>query len=345
MTNQQLNGFSQLKNKFFFIKLGISVVLISLIIFNFDLNMVFQYIKEANTLWVFLGCLVYIVSIITLALRWKIILNVQGVFIPYFRLLRIYFIAFFFNNFLPSTIGGDVMRVYLAGQDTSQYEKCTASVFTERLIGFTAIAIIATIGFFLVIGKLSLNVLILVLVPFLLISLCGSLVVFSRRGNKLMHYLVHFIPWEKFREKLNNVIGGFEIINHQWRLAVWVFTISLFYQFLIIIFSYFIAESINLNMHFFDLFASIPTVAILGMLPSINGLGIKESGFIYLFKQLGQRDGTPVAAENAIAYSALLMGTVILISLIGGILFFIETRSEEYKNFKRNKSKSSLDKV
>src|SRR5262245_39580918 len=63
------------------------------------------------------------------AYRWHVLLKPQGVRVPYRKMAAFYFLGMYFNFFLPSTIGGDVFRIYYLNKETGRLSASTASVF------------------------------------------------------------------------------------------------------------------------------------------------------------------------------------------------------------------------
>jgi len=84
-----------------------------------------------------------ILSVIFLSFRWHIILRGYQFESRVSRLIGYYMIGMFFNNFLPSTIGGDVIRVYKISNDIENRTTGLASVIIERLMGIAATVFMA----------------------------------------------------------------------------------------------------------------------------------------------------------------------------------------------------------
>ena len=72
---------------------------------------------------------VYLGSMLLVAWRWQLLLRADGVRVSLLRLTRYYLIGFFFNNFLPSSIGGDVARVMYAARQTGSVTHSFSAVF------------------------------------------------------------------------------------------------------------------------------------------------------------------------------------------------------------------------
>ena len=76
-------------------------------------------------------------------LKWMVFLKERGTSVSLFRLLNLYFIGKFFNNFMPSMVGGDLMRTYLLGRTQDEFQSQSfASVFMERLTGLIALILL-----------------------------------------------------------------------------------------------------------------------------------------------------------------------------------------------------------
>jgi hypothetical protein len=84
---------------------------------------------------------------------------------------------------------------------------------------------------------------------------------------------------------------------------------------------------VGLGVAFTDFLVCVPVVATLGMLPSINGLGLREGGFVYLLTHLGRADGTILSANEAFSFSLLVLLANICISFLGGLIFLVRRQA------------------
>jgi len=126
-------------------KILISAVLIVYLFFirKVDISGVVSSLKGVNFLWLMAGLALLGLGRLITARRWQVILSSQRINVPLGTLLKSLFTANFFNLFLPSTIGGDAMRIY----DISRYSRrpgtSVATILIERIMGIFALAIIA----------------------------------------------------------------------------------------------------------------------------------------------------------------------------------------------------------
>jgi len=92
--------------------------------------------------------LLTVLAMVVSAYKWQLILTEPGMETPKLGfLLRIYFIGLFFNNFLPSGMGGDVVRIALTARKTGT-AVAAASVVTERIWASLGLIVLCLIGFF-----------------------------------------------------------------------------------------------------------------------------------------------------------------------------------------------------
>jgi len=96
-----------------------------------------------DLLWV---ALLFIISRIAIVLRWHVLLKSGGIDIRFKDSLSLTFTGLFATNFLPTTIGGDLVR--LAGAMQLGYDRavCLASIAADRLIGMLGMAMTTPIG-------------------------------------------------------------------------------------------------------------------------------------------------------------------------------------------------------
>lgn len=98
-------------------------------------------------LWVFGAALgIFVIGQIMVGLRWWLLLRTQSIFIAFWAAVRLHFLGLFYNNFMPSSVGGDLIRAWYVTRHTDKKFEAALSVFVDRAIGLLSTLIIA--GFF-----------------------------------------------------------------------------------------------------------------------------------------------------------------------------------------------------
>jgi len=93
------------------IKIVVSVALLTLLFSRVDGRRLWTIARHASIAWLAAAMVVYFLNVLASVWRWRLLLRAQDVQMPARTLLGSYLVATFFNNFLPSNVGGDVIRI------------------------------------------------------------------------------------------------------------------------------------------------------------------------------------------------------------------------------------------
>ena len=93
---------------------------------------------------VFAGTLgIFGLSQLLIGVRWWLLLRAQGIFISYWATVRLYLLGWFYNNVMPSSVGGDLVRLWYVTKHTDKKFEAALSVLVDRMIGLISTLIIA----------------------------------------------------------------------------------------------------------------------------------------------------------------------------------------------------------
>jgi uncharacterized protein (TIRG00374 family) len=262
--------------------------------------------------------LVYVATVVVISLRWQMLLVSQKAHVPFRRTLSLYFIGFFFNNFLPTSIGGDIYRAVGAGQATGRRAVCAASVLVERLMGMLAVATLAILAAVLLVRQAADG-------PIRALTLgFGALIVllvalfFHRRTFHVLEALAGRISLWGLEKKLLRLSQALDLYRSQRAVLLAVFLASIAYQLLIVVFSYLVGRALGLGISFRYFMLCVPFTVIISLVPiSINGVGIREGGYVFLLSKIGH------SSSEAVSLSLLIYALSLLVSLIGGLLYLL----------------------
>src|SRR5207253_2227117 len=96
---------------------------------------VWGIVRAASVSWLGAALVLYLLTVLLSAWRWGLLLDAQGVDVPFTFLTNSFLVAFFFNNFLPSNIGGDVIRIRDTSRAAGSKTLATTVVLIDRGIG------------------------------------------------------------------------------------------------------------------------------------------------------------------------------------------------------------------
>lgn len=121
------------------LRLALTLALLAFLLGRVELRAVGAALRAADGRLLLLALLLYLCAILSHALKWGVLLRAQGVAVPWSALLRYTFVGLFFNNLLPSAVGGDVMRGYGMALYTRRGADAAVSVVVDRLVGLIAL--------------------------------------------------------------------------------------------------------------------------------------------------------------------------------------------------------------
>jgi uncharacterized protein (TIRG00374 family) len=258
------------------IKLVVSAGLILILVWNVDWSEIHSNLSKLNTTLAVAAVLILILQYPLSAWKWQKSLALHGVKYPLGYLLRILCIAFFFNNFLPSAIGGDTYRAYRTFGHASRYAYPISAVIVERVLGLfaliffgymSAVVLVATGAFEF---KKELTIISVGLILGAILLLAFWKIGFLERLSHRLRGLSKLEPvWESARA-----------VRANRRHLVTLVGLSLLFQFLAIVSITLLFSALNLPGRFFESGFTAAAAGVAGMIPlSINGIGIVEGSF------------------------------------------------------------------
>ncbi len=128
------------------VKITVSLVLIVYALRSVDISAILKAMQLASFYFILIALLLIAIGFIISALRWQILLKAQHIDISMFQLIKFYLVGSFFNNFLPTTIGGDIMRSYDVSKTSKSLAQSFAGIIVERLTGMFAMITYAFAG-------------------------------------------------------------------------------------------------------------------------------------------------------------------------------------------------------
>ena len=276
----------------------------------------------STALWLAGAMALTLLSIVLSAWRWQTVLHAMGRPAPLRRLLSHYLAGQFVANVLPTTIGGDVLRVSRLARDNGRVPDSFASVVLERLTGWLVLPLITFLG-------LALNPPLQDLGRATQIAFslaCGTLVALVLLLVAVAAHRWGDIDADKgWRRFLAAVTLGLDRLRAQPRQAFSVIAVGFAYQLTLIAAAVMAARALGIPAAGpTALLAFFPAVAIAQVLPiSISGLGVREGLFALFLRPLG------VPTAQAVALGILLYVLNLLVSLLGAPAFAVGGRSRD----------------
>lgn len=275
--------------------------------------------EAAAAAWVGVGVALLVGATVLAALRWQRVLVALEMPSTLPPLLAHSWAGQFVANFLPSTVGGDVLRVARLASSTGRAPVSFASVVLERLTGFFVLPFITFVALLVHPDLLDLGRASGIAVVVSLGTVVAAIGVVVLAANpRLGRALADRENWLRFAGAIH--LGIERIRRHPGALLSIVGT-ALAYQVAIVVAAWTAAQALDIAISWFAVMAFIPVVAMTQVLPiSVNGLGLREGALVLLLGPLG------VATGQAVALGLLLYVMNLAVSLLGAPAFAVGAR-------------------
>ena len=295
----------------FAIKIAVSATLLVLALRKLDFMDLWKHLHHIEIWWLVAAIAILIVQLCLATARWQVINCATANTASFVRLFQFMWVGTFFNQTLPSTIGGDAMRIMLLARDGESWSNSIYSVLVDRIIGVFALAITVAAALpwaFELIADAEARLL-LVLIGF---GVFGGFAAFVslRCANQSP-----LMRWKPVRHLTQMAIltGKILLVPHK---TLKLLVLSLFINFLTILAAWSLAKTAGSQFQFVQALVLIPPVLLITTLPiSIAGWGVRETAMALAFSYVGlpQSDGVVIS---------LLFGvSLAFLGVIGGIVW------------------------
>lgn len=295
----------------------VTIVLMGFILGTVDIDDLINSFKSVNLLYLILIYSTLSLTTLLCSYKWMLLLRAQAIScIPFSRLLALYFIGAFFNSFLPTEVGGDVVRSYEVGKTSGKHLESLAAVAMDRLTGFSMLIFYGMLGLFLnwsLAHELKLTYIVLG-VCVIIVTLITLLV--NRSFGRWFKKLISFQQLQKIVDKLHSLYEAFYLYKKNVAVLLKVMVISAVFQFYTIWFTYALMQCLSIDLSFSKMILVVPVITILGMLPiTISGIGVREGAFVYIFSHMG------IPPAQSLVLALLYRFALIFYALIGGVVY------------------------
>jgi len=301
------------------LKLLISLALLGLLFYlqRGTIEDTIRSIRMIDRNFLLAGSLAYVAGIAVVSLRLNILMSAQALRVGCGKTAYLTYMGYFFNNFLPTSVGGDLVKAYYASNMTGEKVRSFISVFMDRFLGVTTLLMLAAIS--LVFSDIAAGNKPLVWFTLALFTaLVFALTIFFNKGlARVFSPVARLAERFKLKKKLVEAYDAIHSFKDKKKALIFSMAISLAAQIICFSSVFFFSRGMGVPVEFKTVLVIMPLVSILSMLPSINGLGIREGAICVLFSPY-------IGKENALALSMLWLFVLLIVSVIGGICYLFK---------------------
>jgi uncharacterized membrane protein YbhN (UPF0104 family) len=307
------------------LRVVVSIGLLYVLLSRVDRGALWTSIRRASVPWLLVALGVYFVHVLTSAWRWRLLLGAQNVHVTQRDLLSSLLVAYFFNNFLPSNVGGDVVRIRDTARPARSRTIATLVILTDRILGVIGLFLVAAVAStvaFETRGSAGAPILPGWLWAMLVAgTVAVSPAVLSPKAlGRLLSPLIRLHP-EWVTERLDTLMQTLHRFRARPGVLATCFTGAVIVQSLLVVYYLAVGYALDLPVSVWDLAVIVPVSLVVQMLPvSLNGFGLREATFSFYFTRIG------LPVQVGVLLSLVAAGLAMFFSLSGAAVYMTRSR-------------------
>ena len=300
----------------FGIKAAVTFVLLALVLNAVDIGPVLARFTQIAWLWAFVAAAALAAQLVVSGIRWYYVCRILDMPLSRIEAVKLMMIGHFFSQTLPSSVGGDAVRIWLVSRSGTAVGKAISSVFCDRILGLALLLtlIACTIPFYparATSPELGTSL------PLILGFLMGGLLLGIMFGPAVLW------PFKVFRAgKVGHQLAvDLRRIFFGSRTSAGLAALGITVHIGVVVTAFALARALGVSIGFLECMAVIPPVMLAAVLPiSIAGWGVREGAMVV---SLGWLD---VPTDAALAVSVSFGLLQLLLAVPGGAIWAFSTR-------------------
>jgi glycosyltransferase 2 family protein len=286
------------------------------LIWKIDLGRTLRVIADADPWYLLLALALMVVTILPMAWRWQLLLRAKGVDDEMPWLTRAYFVSYAAGQILPTSVGGDAVRIYeTARRHPGHGDTGAATVLLERAIGGAATLVLAAVGFLLAVGHYDVGAYLWIEAFFVVATIVLGFLLFSRRARPLLRLGRPLLA----AVRLDRLVSRVYVAMHSYRdhvgVLLTVFAATLGIQAVRVLAIWLSGEAVGIDLSPRPYYVMGPLLFLVMLIPfTVNGFAVRESFFVSFLGNLG------VDPDQAFAAGFLFFVITILMATPGAVI-------------------------
>ena len=287
---------------------------VAYLVWKIDLGETLDVLADADLAWFAVAVLIMVVTVPVLAARWRRLLTAHGISEPLRWLTRAYFVAYTAGQFLPTSLGGDAVRVVdTARRHPGRTADITGTVVLERGLGGAATVLLGAVGFLLSIGRYDVSAYLWLEGAFVFGTIVAGFLFFARSARPLLRRTLPLLQRVRLARPLQAFYEGVHHYRSRPRVLLVVFGITLAVQAVRILSIWACARAVGIDLDVRVYYVMGPLLFLVMLVPfTLNGIAVREAFFVSFLGSLG------VPADKAFAAGFLFFLVTLLLALPGG---------------------------
>jgi uncharacterized membrane protein YbhN (UPF0104 family) len=315
------------------VKAGVSVILLWILFSRLDVARLWSVARHASLPWLVAALALYLAMIVMSAWRWDLLLKAQGLVFPFARLVTSFLVATFFNNFLPSNIGGDVVRIADTAPAAGSKTLATTVVLLDRGLGLLGLVLVAAMGATAGPGLSQSGGGIgagMLWAGFAVAAMIATPALLMPNGLATVLKPLRVLHPEWVDQRIERITAALARFREAPAALGGCFAGAVAVQGLLVAFYLAVAHSMSMPINFAALAVIVPISFIVQMVPiSMNGFGVREATFGFYFGRLG------LPLESGVLVS-LMGAALMMVFSLSGAAAYISRRAHHHSTIARS---------
>ena len=285
-----------------------------------DVGRTAEILGDVDPWWFALSILIMTLTAMPMALRWQWMLAARGIADSFWWLTRSYFVSYTASQVLPTSIGGDAVRVLeTSRRHPGRIGDLTAIVLLERGLGGAATVLLGAIGFLLAIGRYDIGPYVWLELLFIVGTVVVALLFFARSVRPLLARAAPLLRRLRLDRPLRAFYDGVHAFRDHGRLLGTVFTLTFALQAIRVLSIWAAAKAVGIELSPLVYYVMGPLFFLVLIVPfTLNGLAVREAFFVSFLGQLH------VDADSAFAAGFLFFLVTVAMALPGAAILLWE---------------------
>ena len=306
------------------VRIGLTLLFTGLalgyLVWKIDIHQTIDILVDADLWWFALAVAIMIGTALPMALRWQWLMEAQHMPDRFWWLTRAYFVAYTAGQILPTSVGGDAMRVYeTSRRHGGRTADVTAIVLLERGLGGARTALLGAVGFVLALGTYDVGAYLWLEGLFVLGTFVLMFLFFARSARPLLIRTRPLLRKLRVERPMRAFYAGVHHFRGHVRLLVVVFVFTTAIQAVRVLSIWAAAEAVGIDLGPRIYYVMGPLFFLVLLVPfTINGFAVREAFFVSFLGSVG------VPADQAFAAGFLFFLVSAALALPGAAILLWE---------------------
>jgi glycosyltransferase 2 family protein len=302
------------------VTLAVTALAILYLAWKIDVSEALDILSDASFGYVLVAWILMVITTVPMAWRWRELLRAKGVTDRLTWITRTYFVSYTAGQVLPTSIGGDAMRVYeTSRRHPGRLGLITGTVLLDRALGGAATLALAAVGFAFALGSYDVGAYLWVELVLVTVTVIAAFVLFSQTVRHRLARVGPLVRRLRLERPLRAVYEAMHSYRTEGRLLVVLFGVTLVVQAIRILPVWLCGKAVGIDLSVKPYYVFGPILFVVLLFPfTINGIAVREAFFVSFLGNLG------VDADRAFAAGFLFFIVTVALALPGGVVLLLE---------------------